>query len=97
LGWFRLFTMVFAVVTAGLGLFASSYWAQSIHDPLSFSEPLTKLDATYFTLTTFTTTGYGDIAAKSQAARALVVGQMCFGFIVLSIVIALAVSRLSTE
>ena len=97
LGWFRLFTMVFAIVTAGLGLFASLYWAQSIHDALSFSEPLTKLDATYFTLTTFTTTGYGDIAAKSQAARALVVGQMCFGFVVLSIVIALALSRLNSE
>ncbi|MEU9480146.1 ion channel [Streptomyces sp. NPDC048191] len=59
-----------------LVLFASGYYLLERAAPGSFSEPLTKTDALYFTLTTFTTVGFGDITAVSQTGRVLVMCQM---------------------
>ena len=42
----------------------------------SFTEPLTRTDALYFTVTVFSTVGFGDIAAKSEAARIVLIVQM---------------------
>ena len=44
---------------------------------------VTHVDALYFTVTVLTTTGFGDISAAGQAARAVVTGQMVFTVIVL--------------
>jgi len=44
--------------------------------PGSFSQPLTRVDALYFAMTVFTTVGFGDIAARSQVARVVVIVQM---------------------
>ena len=44
-------------------------------------------------MTTFTTTGFGDIQAKSQLARGLVTIQMALGSVVILYVIATVVSR----
>ena len=41
----------------------------------NFSEPLTRTDALYFTVTVFSTVGFGDITAKTEAARLVVTGQ----------------------
>ncbi|HSO65966.1 MAG TPA: potassium channel family protein [Ornithinibacter sp.] len=67
-----------------LVLFAVSYVLLSQGDPASFSVPvLTKTDALYFTITTFATVGFGDIAPTSQAARRVVTGQMVLDLLVL--------------
>jgi voltage-gated potassium channel len=50
-------------------LFASAYSAIARASPASFSHPLTRTDSLYFTVTTFSTVGFGDITAVSQTAR----------------------------
>ncbi|WP_344049703.1 potassium channel family protein [Streptomyces thermoalcalitolerans] len=62
-------------------LFASAYFLLDRATAGSFSESLTRTDALYFALTTFTTVGYGDITARSQTARVLVMLQMTGGLL----------------
>jgi voltage-gated potassium channel len=44
----------------------------------------TPLDALYFSVTTMTTVGYGDITAVSQAARAVTIVQMIFDLVIVT-------------
>jgi voltage-gated potassium channel len=62
-----------------LCLFALLYASMSTTDPSAFTEPLTKMDALYFTTVTFATVGFGDITPVSQLARAIVTVQMIAG------------------
>lgn len=62
-----------------LCLFALLYTSMSTTDPLSFTEPLSRVDALYFTTVTFATVGFGDITPVSQLARAVVTVQMIAG------------------
>lgn len=57
-------------------LFASTYFLAARSQPSAFSEPLTRTDALYFTVTVFTSVGFGDIVARSQPARVMVMIQM---------------------
>src|SRR5271166_1971058 len=41
-------------------LFASTYFVMERNSAASFTEPLTRTDALYFTVTVFTTVGFGD-------------------------------------
>ena len=59
-----------------LCLFALLYTSLSLTDSSSFSEPLNKTDALYFTTSTFATVGFGDITPVSQLARSVVTVQM---------------------
>lgn len=59
-----------------LCLFGLLYLSLSLTDRSSFSEPLTRTDALYFTTSTFATVGFGDITPVSQLARAVVSVQM---------------------
>jgi ion channel len=52
-------------------LFASTYFVMERASAASFMEPLTRTDALYFSVTVFSTVGFGDIAPKSEAARLL--------------------------
>ncbi|MGW6692349.1 potassium channel family protein [Rhodococcus sp. NPDC054953] len=51
----------------------------------SFSEPLSKLDALYFTLVCFSTVGFGDIVAETETARAVVSVQIVGNLVLLAI------------
>jgi len=65
-------------------LFAATYFLLSVDDPANFSvDGLTRTDTLYFTVTTFSTVGYGDIFAASQGARVLVTVQMILNLLVL--------------
>ncbi|OXS32507.1 potassium channel family protein [Streptomyces sp. XY006] len=66
-------------------LFATAYFLLEHTTPGSFSEPLTKTDSLYFTLTTFTTVGYGDIAARSQTGRVITMVQMLGGLLLVGV------------
>ncbi|EME18153.1 potassium channel family protein [Rhodococcus triatomae] len=52
--------------------FATIYHLVSVGSAGSFSEEMSRIDSLYFTLVCFSTVGFGDIVAKSEAARALV-------------------------
>lgn len=66
-------------------LFAATYFVMGSISAGSFSELMRRTDALYFTVTVFATVGFGDITAKSEAARALVTGQMVAGIVVVGI------------
>jgi voltage-gated potassium channel len=63
-------------VSLFLVLFASTYFVMNRLAPHSFGTPLTRTDTLYFTVTVFSTVGFGDITAKTETARAVVTGQM---------------------
>lgn len=65
--------------------FATTYFLFSDYAPGSFSEKLTRVDALYFCLTVFTTTGFGDISAVSQDARIAVSAQMATSLVLLGL------------
>lgn len=65
--------------------FATAYFLFSEYDTGSFNEPLTRVDALYFCLTVFTTTGFGDIAPDSQGARVAVSIQMASTLVLLGL------------
>ena len=59
-------------------VFAFTYLSISRADPASFSEELDRVGAMYYTVSTISTVGFGDIAAQSDPARILVTVQMLF-------------------
>jgi hypothetical protein len=59
-----------------LVLFASTYFLMDRVSAASFTQPLTRTDALYFTVTVFSTVGFGDITAKSEIARVVLIVQM---------------------
>jgi voltage-gated potassium channel len=64
-------------------LFASTYFEMERASAASFTQPLTRTDALYFTVTVFTTVGFGDITAKSEAARIVLIVQMLADLVLL--------------
>ncbi len=57
-------------------VFASTYYVMERASAAAFTQPLTKTDALYFTVTVFSTVGFGDITPKSEAARVVLIVQM---------------------
>lgn len=57
-------------------LFAGTYVVMARLSVNDFSEPMTRTDALYFTVTTFATVGFGDITPRSELARLVVTGQV---------------------
>ena len=74
---------VSAIATLALVAFAATYRLISADDAAAFSEPLSHTDALYFSLTTTTTVGFGDIVPVSGAARGVVMVQMLANVVVL--------------
>lgn len=66
--------------------YAAAYYIMSREIPASFSEHLSRLDALYFTVTTFSTVGYGDIVAHSQTARAAVTVQIVLDLVLIGLI-----------
>jgi hypothetical protein len=51
----------------------------------NFTQPLTHTDALYFTITVFATVGFGDITARTEAARLVVSGQMIADLVIIGL------------
>jgi Ion channel len=66
-------------------LFAATYVVMATMSASNFSQPLTRTDAVYFTVTVFATVGFGDITAKTEAARLVVTGQMIADLIIIGL------------
>jgi voltage-gated potassium channel len=78
-----------------LALFASTYFVMARLAPGSFTAPLTRTDALYFTVTVFSTVGFGDITAKTETARLVVTGQMIADLVILGLAIKAIVGAIS--
>ncbi|GLV87515.1 hypothetical protein Slala03_72040 [Streptomyces lavendulae subsp. lavendulae] len=68
-------------------LFAAAYVAMAAHSPGSFGTRLSHTSGLYFSVTVFTTVGFGDITAKSAAAQLMVTAQMLLDLAVFGLVI----------
>ena len=68
-----------------LVVFAAVFYLTGHAQPDSFTEPMDKIGAMYFTVTVFSTVGFGDITAKTDLARTLVTIQMLFNLVVIGL------------
>ena len=66
--------------------FASTYVLMAQATPGSFTEPLSRMDGVYFTVTVFSTVGFGDIAPVSESARAIVTVQILADLVLLGVI-----------
>jgi voltage-gated potassium channel len=67
-------------------LFAAAYFVMA-QTSGNFTQPLTRTDSLYFTVTVFSTVGFGDITAKSEGARLVVTAQMLADLVILGLVL----------
>ena len=72
----RAFETLGLIIPFYLLLFASTYFLMERASAANFTQPLTRTDALYFSVTVFTTVGFGDITAKSETARVVLIVQM---------------------
>lgn len=72
-----------------LVIFSMTYYVLALKDPGEFSGLVTRLDALYFSMTTMSTVGYGDIHGIGQAARLLVTMQLGFNLVFVAALVAL--------
>jgi hypothetical protein len=68
-------------------LFAAGYYTLASLTPGAFTEPVDRTDALYFTVTVFTTVGFGDIAPLTTPARVVVLVQMVADLMVLGVLL----------
>jgi hypothetical protein len=73
-------------------IFARIYLSNSLGDPAAFTQPLDHTTALYFTVTVFTTVGFGDIVATTNPMKLLVTVQMLLNLVVIGLVIRLITS-----
>ena len=77
-------------------LFATVYFLMEHSVPNAFTEPMTRLDALYFTVTVLSTVGFGDIAARSELARALTTVQMLGDLLLIGLVARVLLNAVQT-
>ena len=68
-------------------LFATGYYVLASVTPGAFTELVNRTDALYFTVTVFSTVGFGDIAPVTQPARVAVLVQMVADLLVLGVLL----------
>jgi hypothetical protein len=74
---------------------AKTYWILSPDAGSCMDAGLTKIDSIYFTLSTLTSTGLGDIVPVTQLCRSVVSAQMAVGAVLILGVVGLLVARVS--
>jgi voltage-gated potassium channel len=80
-----------AAIPLFLLVFAAAYLRMADADAGAFSEPLSRTDALYFTVTVFATVGFGDITPKADLARVATMVQMLGDLLVVGLVLHLMV------
>jgi len=80
-----------AAIPLFLVLFAALYLHIADLDGAAFSEPLSRTDALYFTITVFSTVGFGDIAPRTDLARVVTMVQMLGDLVFVGLVLRLMV------
>ncbi|MCC3776596.1 potassium channel family protein [Streptomyces sp. UNOB3_S3] len=77
-------------------LFAATYYLLERNVPGSFSEVLDRTGALYFTLTVFSTVGFGDIVARSGSARIITTAQMTADVLLVGVAARVVVGAVET-
>jgi voltage-gated potassium channel len=65
--------------------FAAVYFLIAHAHPSSFTEHLDRVDALYYTVTVFSTVGFGDIAPRTEPARVVTMFQMLGDLVLLGV------------
>ncbi|WP_426565731.1 potassium channel family protein [Angustibacter sp. McL0619] len=78
---------LFTAMWIAVLFFSAVYFIMAANDPGQMSGLHTRLDAVYFTLSTASTVGFGDITASGQAARAIVCLNIVFNLVVLALAV----------
>ena len=89
----QVLAQVLASISSVEGIFGQVYELLSATRPEAFNSPLTGIDAAYFTISTATTTGMGDIHPVSSAARLLVTAQMVVSLALVVAALGVALNR----
>lgn len=82
----RTVTALATTLPVFLVVFATTYFVMSRAEPDNFSEPLSRLDSAYFTVTVFATVGFGDIVPVTAAARGVTTVQMLGDVVIVGLV-----------
>lgn len=75
-------------------VFALGYYLLDVTTPGEIAGLRTRTDSLYFTLSTLTTIGFGDVHAVGQVARVMVIVQMVFDVVFVAAVAAVLSGRL---
>jgi voltage-gated potassium channel len=79
-----------------LVVFASIYLSLSDTSRATFSEPLDHTGALYFTITVFSTVGFGDITPKTDTSQIIVSLQMLFDLVIIGAVARILINAAKT-
>jgi hypothetical protein len=74
-----------AVIPAYVIGFSTVYYLACAASSQNFTEPLTRMGSLYFTMSVFATVGFGDIAASTDFARAIVTLQMVGNLLIIAL------------
>lgn len=74
-----------------IGVMARLYHVISVNFPDSFNRPLDFVDAMYFSMTIFSTVGFGDIFPRAHLSQTLVILQMILDIVLLGVVVRVLV------
>jgi voltage-gated potassium channel len=83
------------IIPLFLVLFSWIYLTMARSNPASFATPLDRIGALYFTVTVFSTVGFGDITAKTDTARLVVTIQMISDMLVIAVILRLILGAAS--
>ncbi|WP_180290331.1 potassium channel family protein [Streptomyces sp. TLI_171] len=74
-------------LAVSLPKFAGTYAVLGAMSDGNFGQHLSHTDSLYFTVTVFSTVGFGDITARTPGARLVVTGQMIADLVVLGVAV----------
>jgi voltage-gated potassium channel len=77
------------VIAVFLVAFSSIYLAMSHEAAKTFTQALDHVQALYFTVSIFSTVGFGDITPRTDPARLVVAAQMLLDFVIIGAVVRL--------
>jgi ion channel len=83
------------VIPLFLIFFAWIYLNMSASDAVEFGGHMTRMTALYFTVTIFSTVGFGDITPKTDLARLVTTVQMLADLVVIAVVVRLIIGTAS--